>query len=193
MDHESRRAVELLTDSEEAALLAQVAAGDLRAFDSLYRNYWPRLRRFLDQVTRRPQLVEELLNDTMLAVWRQAGSFKAQSRVSTWVFAIAYRKALKALKRAREPGDGVFLPEELAGDRSPESDVIHTQLRRQLTLALSTLPAEQRAVVELTYYHECAYGEIAQILGCPVDTVKTRMFHARRKLRLLMDAQSEGA
>ena len=83
MDHESRRAVELLTDSEEAALLAQVAAGDLRAFDSLYRNYWPRLRRFLDQVTRRPQLVEELLNDTMLAVWRQAGSFKAQSRAST--------------------------------------------------------------------------------------------------------------
>jgi RNA polymerase sigma-70 factor (ECF subfamily) len=130
---------------EEAALLAQVAAGDLRAFDSLYRNYWPRLRRFLDQVTRRPQLVEELLNDTMLAVWRQAGSFKAQSRVSTWVFAIAYRKALKALKRTREPGGGVR-PEELRV--ASRNDGNAHQLRRQLTLARSTLPPEQRAVVE---------------------------------------------
>jgi RNA polymerase sigma-70 factor (ECF subfamily) len=192
MNPNSHRALESLSDSEEAALLVQVAAGDPRAFDSLYRDYWPRLRRFLEQVTRRPHLVEELLNDTMLAVWRQAGSFKAQSRVSTWVFAIAYRKALKALKRSREPAGGVFLPEEPANDHGPESQMMHSQLRRQLTRALSTLPPEQRAVVELTYYHGCAYAEIAQILGCPVDTVKTRMFHARRKLRLLMEAQSEG-
>jgi RNA polymerase sigma-70 factor (ECF subfamily) len=175
------------SDALDVALLRQVAAGDRRAFDTLYRRYWPRLTRFLDQLTHRPHLVEELVNDTLLVVWHKAGGFEAKARVSTWVFAIAYRKALKALKR-REPFVDAALTEEVAGPDDPERDAIQVQQRRELRRALATLPPEQRAVVELTYYHDYAYPEIAQILGCPVDTVKTRMFHARRKLRLLVDA-----
>jgi RNA polymerase sigma-70 factor (ECF subfamily) len=103
------------------------------------------------------------------------------------VFAIAYRKALKALKR-RERCVDTAVPEQETGPNDPERDAMQMQASGALRRALATLPAEQRAVVELTYYHDCAYPEIAQILGCPVDTVKTRMFHARRKLRLLIDA-----
>lgn len=180
------------SDTEDCTLLARIAAGDRHAFDTLYRGYWPRLTRFLDQIIRRPHLVEEVLNDTMLVVWHSAEAFKAQSRVSTWIFAIAYRKAMKALKRAKED----FLPtaayDEPFADDDPERDAMRKQLQGQIRLALGALPIEQRAVVELTYYHGCPYAEIAQIMECPVDTVKTRMFHARRKLRLSIEAPIPG-
>jgi RNA polymerase sigma-70 factor (ECF subfamily) len=179
-------------DADDALLLRRVADGDRRAFDALYRQYWPRLSRFLGRLTRRSGLVEEVLNDTMLVVWDKAGSFKAESRVSTWIFAIAYKKALKALKSWERPeapphaADG-----EATAPDDPVNEVMRLQLQGRLRRALATLSPEQRAVVELTYFHGYAYGEIGQIMRCPVDTVKTRMFHARRKLRLLMDAEGE--
>ncbi len=181
----------LVADTDEHALLIRVAAGDRRAFERLYRDYWPRLTRFLDQVTRQPQVVDDVLNETMLVVWQSAGTFRAQSRVSTWIFAIAYRKALKAVSSVRRAEQ----PDELMDHHSPddpERDAIRSQLRGQIRRALGTLSSEQRAVVELTYYHGCAYAEIAQIMECPVDTVKTRMFHARRKLRIAIEAEEVG-
>ena len=175
---------------DEAALLRQVAERDRRAFELLYRVYYRRLTRFLEQVTRRPQMVEEIVNDTMLVVWRKADTFNHGSRVSTWIFAIAYRKALKAMKRAAEPRrvpwDG-----EMGWTCGPEEELIEREARNRLRRALAGLSAEHRAVVELTYYHGYAYREIAEIVGCPVDTVKTRMFHARRKLKILLDGRRE--
>src|SRR5262249_43151390 len=90
----------------EVRWLARAAAGDLPSFEALYRAYHPRLTRFLDRMTHRPALVEEVLNDTMLVVWRRADSFNGNCKVSTWVFAIAYRKALKRLHRLDEAVDG---------------------------------------------------------------------------------------
>ena len=84
---------------DEVALVGRVASGDGDAFEALYRCFYPRLRRFLERMTRRPQLVEEILNDTMLVVWRKAHTYNLRSKVSTWIFAIAFRKALKELKR----------------------------------------------------------------------------------------------
>ena len=177
---------------EDARLVTCIVRGDMSAFDTLYRRMHPRLRRFLERVTRRPQLVDEIVNDTMLVVWRKAATYDGTSSVSTWVFAIGYRKALKALKALDEPLD-VDLDEQPHPDlREPDSVVLLQETRALLDDALSALSAEQRAVVELTYFHECAYREIAAILGCPVDTVKTRMFHARRKLRTAL-ADQRGA
>jgi RNA polymerase sigma-70 factor (ECF subfamily) len=178
------------SEAEEVGLLRRVAGGQRSAFDALYRSYWPRLHRFLSQVTHRPQLVDELINDTMLVVWRSAVSFRGDSRLSTWIFAIAYKKALKRMKD-REPALPLAPIEEELSPDDPEREAMLAQLRARLNRAMATLSAEQRASVELTYYHGYAYPEIAQIMDCPVDTVKTRMFHARRKLRLLLDAQSE--
>jgi RNA polymerase sigma-70 factor (ECF subfamily) len=135
-------------------------------------------------------MVEEIVNDTMLVVWRKAATFNHGSRVSTWIFAIAYRKALKAMKRAAEPRrvpwDG-----EVGWTSGPEEALIEREGRNRLRHALAGLSAEQRAVVELTYFHGYAYREIAEIVGCPLDTVKTRMFHARRKLKALLDGKRE--
>ncbi len=190
MDSVPRRSdPQLPSDADERALLVRIADGDRRAFDRLYRNYWPRLTRFLDQVMRYPSLLEEVLNDTMLVVWRSAGTFKGQSRVSTWIFAIAYRLSLRALKHAAASVQPIDPLDELVSPDDPESDAVRAQVRRQVRRALDALSPEQRAVVELTYYHGYAYAEIAEILECPVDTVKTRMFHARRKLRVAIQAE----
>jgi len=177
-------------DAGEAELIARIARGDRSAFDRLYRAYLPRLARFLQQVTRRPQAIEEVVNDTMLVVWRKAATYTSESKVSTWIFAIAYRRGLKLVKRFDEPvADDA--QDAIASDDAPEGAVMQRQLREALGAAMAQVSAEQRAVVELTYYHGCAYREIAEIMGCPVDTVKTRMFHARRRLRQLLEQRRE--
>jgi len=176
-------------DVRDRALVRLIAAGDRLAFDHLFRVYRPRLERFLGQLTRTHQLLDELVDDTMLVVWRRASTFNNSSRVSTWIFAIAHRYALKTLGRSSTQGTGQFDEDSAATDNEPERSLIDKQQRDLVRTALATLSPEQRTVVELTYYHGCAYREIAQIVGCPVDTVKTRMFHARRKLRLALQAQ----
>jgi RNA polymerase sigma-70 factor (ECF subfamily) len=171
--------------SSEAELLARIAKGDRDAFERLYRAYLPRLTRFLQQLTRRQQAVEEAINDTMLVVWRKADRYSSESKVSTWIFAIAYRRGLKLLKRFDEPvADDSTCSQP--GEDNPETGVMQRELRAVLGAAMAHVSAEQRAVIELTYYQGCGYREIAEIMGCPVDTVKTRMFHARRRLRLLL-------
>ncbi|AMO24973.1 RNA polymerase sigma factor [Ramlibacter tataouinensis] len=178
-------------ERDEVRLVSRIAAGDLRAFEDLYRVYYPRLSRFLGRMARRPGIVEEVLNDTMLVVWRRAEGFNGGSKVSTWIFGIAYRKALKSLAQFDEPVDDEALQSCADGAPGPELQVNLWQLREALGTALDSLPAEQRAVVDLTYFHGLNYREIAQIVSCPVDTVKTRMFHARRRLRVLLAGHRE--
>jgi len=174
----------------ETALLRRVAAGDRLAFETLYRAYFPRLTRFLERLMRRPHAVEEVLNDAMLVVWRKADSFNGQSKVSTWIFSIAYRKALKALKQFDDP---VEMDDEAfeSTNAGPETEMMQRQRGTLLTQQIGRMSAEHRAVIELTYFHGYAYREIAQIMECPVDTVKTRMFHARRRLRRFLSDRKE--
>jgi RNA polymerase sigma factor (sigma-70 family) len=176
---------EMMPDHDELALLRRVATQDRRAFEALYRLYHRRLFSYLFKLTRRGEMVEELVNDVLLAVWRGADRFDGRSRPSTWIFGIAYHKALKALARRAPAGDGISRVEPEAAE-GPEGLLARREVAGVLGRALATLPPEQRAVVELTYYYELSYPEIAQIVGCPVNTVKTRMFHARRKLRELL-------
>jgi RNA polymerase sigma factor (sigma-70 family) len=130
--------------------------------------------------------VEEVLNDVMLAIWKGAASFDGRSRPSTWIFGIAYHKALKALARQpREADEETERPEPVDWEE-PESLAVRRELATVLGRALGALSPDQRAVVELTYYYGLAYQEISEIVGCPVNTVKTRMFHARRRLKELL-------
>jgi RNA polymerase sigma-70 factor, ECF subfamily len=171
------------TNQQEVELLVRIADQDRSAFEALYRNYYRRLWRFLEPLTRRPNLIDEILDDTMLVVWNKAATFNGASRVSTWIFAIAYNKALKALKREGRWHQGVMPPDFVEFADTPESELIERQSRLAVKRLVGQLSAEQRAVVELTYYHGCGYKEIAEITGSPVNTVKTRMFHARRRLK----------
>lgn len=171
------------TEAVDLALMRRIVDKDLSAFEALYRNYHPRLDRFIGLVTPRRALVEEVLNDTMLVVWTRSATFTGQCKVSTWVFAIAYRTALKALRTQDEPAELSSLAEPASDDAGPERHLMARQTRAALTDALARLSAEQRAVLVLTYFHDLHYTEIARVVDCPIDTVKTRMFHARRRLR----------
>ncbi len=179
--------------ADEIALIRKVAGGDMTAFETLFRRYYPRLRRFLERMTRRPQLVDEIVNDTMLVVWRKADTFNLRSKLSTWIIGIALRRSLKALERVDDAID--FDPDATASpaESGPEGNFLRQELRTRLSQALMSLSPEHRAVIELTYYEGCTYREIAAIVGCPIDTVKTRMFYARRRLKSLLADRGEEA
>jgi RNA polymerase sigma-70 factor (ECF subfamily) len=126
-------------------------------------------------------LIEEIINDTLWTVWQKAGDFRGASRVSTWIVGIAYRRALKTLRQAKQTrtADSSDLDTAEAGEVQ-----VHDDDRQWLQLALAELPLEQRLVLEFAYLMGHSCEEIAEIMQCPVNTVKTRMFHARQKLRL---------
>ena len=172
-----------VTDAHEAMLIRRIGDKDRDALTELYAIYHRRLARFLGRFIRQYEVVQEIVNDTLFIVWQQAAQFRGKSRVSTWIMGIAYRRALRALRQAAtHPPTQAFVD-----DTAPGSDAIEqTEQRELLGRALDTLPLEQRMVLELTYYlgHSCE--EIAAIVECPVNTVKTRMFHARRKLKALL-------
>jgi len=169
----------------ERELLARVALRESAAFQELYFIYHRRLARFLTRLVHRYDIAEEVINDTMWVVWSKACDFRGASRVSTWIMGIAYRRALKTLQRVRavtsNENPGASVPE-----LTTEEPQRTNELREWLGQALETLPLEQRLVLELTYFlgHSCE--EIAQIMDCPVNTVKTRMFRARQKLRITL-------
>jgi RNA polymerase sigma-70 factor, ECF subfamily len=167
-----------VSNERELDLLHQVVARDRAAFRELYLLYHRRLARFLMRMTARHDLIEEVINDTLWTVWQKAADFRGDSLVSTWIVGITYRRALKALRKS-----GVI---DSSGSTQPLAavdDRLADENRQWLDRALSELPIEQRMVLELSYLlgHSCE--EIAQIMRCPVNTVKTRMFHAREKLR----------
>ena len=168
---------------DDLALLGAIRNGDRRAFEALYRGYHPRLARFVGTIVSRPALIEEVVNDTMMTVWTKPDAFAGLSKVSTWVFGIAYRKALKARARDDVPVEDDGAETRPSTAPRPDEDLADGRLRALLARAIDGLSADHRAVVDLTYFHELGYREIAEIVGCPVDTVKTRMFHARRQLR----------
>jgi RNA polymerase sigma factor (sigma-70 family) len=172
---------------DDFTLIRRVATRDRQAFEALYQRYARRLYSYLSKFLRQRESVEEVLNDVMLVVWQNAGRFDCTSRLSTWIFGIAYHKALKALARApKGPSGTPPYPPRYSHQDDPEEVMTRREIGRTIARALSALPPQQRAVVELTFYDECSYGEIAAITKCPVNTVKTRMFHARRRLAPLL-------
>ena len=181
--------IALANPPDEARLIRRVVDGDRRAFEELYRLYHPRLTRFLSNLLRKREAVEEALNDTLMAVWRRPDSYSGASKLSTWIFAIAYRKALRARARLDEPTEDKAAETRASDEAGPEQLLGRLETQRVLLDAVSGLSADHRAVVDLTYFHEMGYKEIAEIMSCPVDTVKTRMFHARRHLKAALSGR----
>jgi RNA polymerase sigma-70 factor (ECF subfamily) len=175
----------------ERELLRRVSAGDRDAFRELYLRYHRRLARFLTRLLHRYEDAEEVINDTLWIVWQRAGEFRNASRVSTWIMGIAYRRALNMLRRATIHDRAMRL--EIAENEAAASDSTQALEERQLLDAgLAQLPLEQRLVLEFTYYLDHSCEEIAEIMECPVNTVKTRMFNARRKLRVILKDSAPG-
>lgn len=165
-------------NSEELALLQRVCRYDRDALTVLYTRYHGRLFKFVYRLTRSHSIAEELVNDVMLVIWRKAGDFRGESRVSTWVLGIAYRLAMRRLGRRRLR---LSRQRQLAGGEVETMSSL--EIEDWVRSGLEALPPIQKVTVVLVFYLGLSYDEVAQVTGCPVNTVKTRMFHARKKLR----------
>jgi RNA polymerase sigma-70 factor (ECF subfamily) len=134
-------------------------------------------------------MAEDLISEVFLDVWRQAGRFEGRSAVSTWMLAIARFKALSALRRRPDEE----LDEETASAIEDPTDDPGTTLEKKdkgamIRKCLVGLSADHREIIDLVYYHEKSVEEVAQIVGIPENTVKTRMFYARKRLAELLKA-----
>lgn len=167
----------------ERQLIARVTRGDTQALERLYAEYRPRIHRFLARLGCPEEDFDEVCNEVFYLVWRKASTYNRSAKVSTWVLGIARFKGLKLRERkwrATERSADVAL-ERLA--EPALGDAARLELRQWLEIALAVLPDDQRMVLELTFIEGLSYREIAELMNCPVNTVKTRMFNARRKLK----------
>ena len=152
------------------------------ALEELYALYQPRVVGFLRRLTDDDGLVEDVYNDVMFKVWNKAHQFAGKSKVSTWVFSIAYRACVRALKKERFREEiretfsrWISLQEPAVNERAEQADT--------LDQAISALSVNHRLVIELCYFGGYSTEEVSEIVGCPANTVKTRLFHARKKIR----------
>lgn len=171
----------------DQAWIAAVATGDRRAFDELYREYGPRVFRFSYRLIRDQTKAEEVTNDVMLEVWKHAARFEGRSSVSTWIFGIARHRTLNAVRgktlhlTAMDEAEHVA-DETITAEKAIDQDTSRNALRE----ALDKLSPDHREVLELTFFYELSYKEIAEIANCPENTVKTRMFHAKKRLEPIL-------
>ena len=184
----NRTSAAMQTTSDEA-LIERIAAGDKLAMQVLFARHQVRVYRFVLRLVRDQSVAEELVGEVFLDVWRQAGRFEARSTASTWLLAIARYKALSALRRRadQELDDDKAATIEDPGD-SPEVAVLKKNKGEVLRQCLTALTPEHREIIDLVYYHEKSVEEVAQIVGIGENTVKTRMFYARKRLSELLKA-----
>jgi RNA polymerase sigma factor (sigma-70 family) len=169
-------------DPEDEILIRQIAARDAEAFTILYQRYAPRLAGFLYQrLAQQPDLVDDVLHETLLVVWQGAVRFRGQAQLSTWIFCIAQRKAHQARVACQRAS---ALPVSLAGTAPEDSEDLLLQQEQvhALTRAMVTLAPAQRTILDLAYAQDWSVPAIAAHLGCSVSTVKTRLHQARRCL-----------
>lgn len=165
----------------DAELLRRVVRRDRRAFTALYQRYHPRLHGYLRRLVSDAQIAEEVFDDVMFVVWKDARRFVGNSAVSSWIFGIAYRRAMSALRS--EVRHNARIDRTAPAENVPAATATGREL---IDAALRQLSPSHRQVIELTYFFGFSYQEIADIAGCPVNTVKTRMFHARKRLKYLL-------
>ena len=156
----------------------------MAAFERLHQSYFSKLMHFAKRITGSSEAAEEIASDALMVVWRNAERFEGRSKPSSWIFGIAYRLSLKRRQAMGRYKEDVFLDDDLFDDNDDTATAVMRQ--KDVGSALQQLSPELRAVVELTYYNGYLYKEIAEILGCPVGTVKTRMMTARGRLRCLL-------
>jgi RNA polymerase sigma-70 factor, ECF subfamily len=179
------------SDASDVALIRSIGAGDKHAMQVLFARHNVRVFRFLVRLVGDKSAAEDLVSEVFLDVWRRAGRFEGRSQVATWLLAIARYKALSALQRRSTEK----LDEDVAAAIEDPQDSPEVTIQNQQTSGIlleclkKRLSPAHREIVDLVYYHEKSINEVAEITGIPPNTVKTRMFYARRRIAELMAAQ----
>jgi RNA polymerase sigma-70 factor (ECF subfamily) len=171
------------TDEQDRDLLARIAKRDSAALRALYMSHNVRIYRFILRLARNETLAEDVVSETFLKVWQKASSFGGQAKVSTWLLTIARNEAISVLRKKTEAP----IDEQSAAEQEDESDTQETATAKKdkgavMRACIEKLSPAHREIIDLVYYQDCSVAEIAGILNIPENTVKTRMFHARKHL-----------
>ncbi len=169
--------------TSDRKLIERIANADKAAVQALFARFHVRIYRFIVRMVGNEAVAEELANEVFLDVWRQAGRFESRSSVSTWLMAIARNKAISHLRRKKD----MPLDDKMANliedtQDNPETVAQKTDKGAAIRLAIDSLSPNHKAVIDLVYYHELSVREVSKVLDIPANTVKTRMFHARKNL-----------
>ncbi|EXG79189.1 RNA polymerase sigma factor [Cryptosporangium arvum] len=172
----------------DAELLRSIAAGDATALRLLYERHSGGLFGYLHRLAGDRMVAEEILQDTMLAVWQSAGSFEGRARVTTWLFGIARRQAHNRLRLRAGPAptETTDRPDASTG---PEELAIAAAGGTPVAAAIDRLPGHHRDVIALVFVAGLPLADVADVLGIPVGTVKSRLFHARAAVAAALAAQ----
>ncbi len=194
-------------DEPDASLVARCQAGDARAFELLVLKYQRRIQRLIGRMVRDPHLVEDLAQETFIRAYRALGQFRGEAQFYTWLYRIAVNTAKKALldlrrdpaaaeNSVRGMGEDETSPpaHEPSSMETPEALLASHELAEQVNAAMEALPDELRQALCLREIEGLSYEEIADIMQCPIGTVRSRIFRAREaislKIRPLLDHQS---
>ena len=169
-------------DSDEN-LIARLKGGDRLALQTLYARHNVKVFRFVLRLVRDEAAAEDVVSEVFIDLWRNPDSFEGRSQVATWLLGIARNKAWSLLRKKKE-GE---IDDDAMGaieDDSDDPEIVAQKKSKSdlLRVCLEKLSAEHREVIDLVYYHDKSVEEVATIVGVPEGTVKTRMFHARKKL-----------
>jgi RNA polymerase sigma-70 factor (ECF subfamily) len=174
-------------ETSDEALIKSISNHDRRSMQVLFTRHNVKVYRFVSRFIGNPSLADDIVSEVFLDVWRQAHSFQAKSRVSTWLLAIARNKALATVRRRRLPEAEIELAAGIADTaEDPETRANGKSRNAIVAKCLERLSPAHREVIDLVYYHGKSFMEIAQIIGIPGGTVKTRMFYARRRMADLL-------
>jgi RNA polymerase sigma-70 factor (ECF subfamily) len=184
----------LLNAESDEALIKAIAAGDQPAMRTLYNRHNDRVFRFIVQLVTDAGRAEDLASEVFLDVWCQADRFEGRSQVLTWILSIARHKALSLLaQRRRQVAELDDIAMELIEDTAdtPEQTVLNQDCGAQLRTCLAQMSREHSEIIDLFYYHEKSIEEVAEIIHKPRNTVKTRMFYARKRLAWLLSRRQD--
>ena len=176
-------------------LMAQIATGEQAALRTLFTRHYSRVYRFVSRFVKDRDAVEEVVNDTFLIAWQQAPRFEGRSRVATWLLGIARYRALGAVKARQAHPESMEQHEATLVDPSERVDA---RMQREdsshyLKRCLAMLPREQALLIELHYFSDKSLKEAAALTGVPLNTIKTRMFLARKKLATMLVNEDSGS
>jgi RNA polymerase sigma-70 factor (ECF subfamily) len=178
-----------MQSTSDEVLIGRIANGDRLAMQVLYARHHVRVFRFVVRLVRNESTAEDLISEVFLDIWRQAGRFEGRSSVSTWMLAIARFKALSALRR--RPNEELDEDSHVAiedGSDDPQVALEKKDKSALIRKCLEGLSTQHREIIDLVYYHDKSVEEVAQVVGIPENTVKTRMFYARKRLGELLKA-----
>lgn len=181
--------VESRRTGETERLVAAIADGDKKAFEALYRTLETPLYRFIRLRLNDPHRSADIMHDVFLEIWRNAGSFRGQSNARTWIFAIAWRKVMDAFRQNDKVVYQESLPEQIDDTTDAEGMIAAAEDSRAVRDCLKGLSTEHRIAMELTFFDDMSYSDIAAIVGVPEGTVKSRVFHAKQLMLRCLSAK----